>query len=71
MKAKRLLYFILTALFVQKLWAQESTVKTLRIVYNTKIPTLFPSKKQKTYNIWIFKTDTLLFIVLSVSAAKK
>ena len=36
MKAKRLLYFILTALFVQNLWAQESTVKTLRIVYNTK-----------------------------------
>ena len=36
MKTKRLLYFILTALFVQNLWAQESTVKTLRIVYNTK-----------------------------------
>ena len=36
MKAKRLLYFILTALFAQNLWAQESTVKTLRIVYNTK-----------------------------------
>ena len=26
----------LSALFVQNLWAQESTVKTLRIVYNTK-----------------------------------
>ena len=36
MKAKGLLYFILTALFAQNLWAQESTVKTLRIVYNTK-----------------------------------
>ena len=36
MKTKRLLYFILTALFVQHLSAQESTVKTLRIVYNTK-----------------------------------
>lgn len=61
MKAKRLLYFILTALFAQNLWAQESTVKTLRIVYNSIYSIPIQNKQNKDAMYLEIQDDRSIF----------
>ena len=61
MKAKGLLYFILTALFAQNLWAQESTVKTLRIVYNSIYSIPIQNKQNKDAMYLEIQDDRSIF----------